>query len=159
MVVVVLDLVDRGDVGVIQRRQHLGLAAEACHALGILSEELGQHFDRHLTSELGVFGTVHLAHATFAQLAGYLEMSQSLTDHSFTPRGATHLHPPHSELRIPDWAELVGAYCMTELSPRPLTATWRARTVPITARIALAASSARGSCGAWPLGPKNWRAP
>jgi hypothetical protein len=40
-VAIVLDLIDGGDIRVIQRRQHLGFAAEARHPLCILSEKLG----------------------------------------------------------------------------------------------------------------------
>ena len=60
--------VDRRDVGMIQRRQHLRLAREARHAVGILREGLGQHLDRDVAVELGVGGALDLAHAALAEL-------------------------------------------------------------------------------------------
>ena len=57
------DAVNLGDIGVIERSQHFGLALEARHATGIGGEGLGQNLHGHITLQLRVPGTVHLAHA------------------------------------------------------------------------------------------------
>ena len=50
--------------------------------LRVLGERLGQDFDRHLTSQLGVLGPINLPHTTFTQLGGVLEVGQRLDDHA-----------------------------------------------------------------------------
>jgi len=48
------------------RHQHLDLALEAGHAVGVLREALGQDFDGHVAPELGVGSAVDFPHATGA---------------------------------------------------------------------------------------------
>jgi len=62
--------VDRGDIRMVQRRQHLRLAREARHAVGILGEHIGQNLDGDVAIEFRVSGAPDLAHAAFAQLSG-----------------------------------------------------------------------------------------
>ena len=62
----VLEPVDRRDVRMIQRGEHLRLAPEAGDSLWIGREGLGQDLDRDLATELGVAGAIHLAHAASA---------------------------------------------------------------------------------------------
>jgi len=57
---------DRSDVRMIERREHLRLAAEPCDALGVLRECSGQDLDRDVAVELRVPRPVHLPHATSA---------------------------------------------------------------------------------------------
>ena len=64
-----LEAVNRGDVGMIERRQQLGLALETRELLGVASHLGGQGLDRHSPVELAIAGEVHHAHATAAQLA------------------------------------------------------------------------------------------
>ncbi len=54
--------------GVIQRGQDLGFSGEASHALRVLSERSREHFERHIALQLGVGRSIHLAHATLADL-------------------------------------------------------------------------------------------
>ena len=76
-----LDGVDGPDVGVVQGGEQLGFALETSHALGVTGHHLGQHLDRHLPTELAVFGAIDLTHPPLAQLAGDLEMRQFRSDH------------------------------------------------------------------------------
>ncbi len=80
-----VQLVDAGDVRVVERRQHLGLALEPGEALGVGGERLGQHLDRHLAVEPGVGGPVHLAHAALAQLGGDREVGKGPADQTAIP--------------------------------------------------------------------------
>ena len=57
------EAVNRGDVGVIQRRQHLCFALKSGEPFGIVCERFRQNFDGHVAPELGVVGLIHLAHA------------------------------------------------------------------------------------------------
>jgi len=64
---VLLEPVDSGDVGVIQRCQGLCLAVESRQPLGVLREGCGQSFDCHVAIQLRVARAIHLAHPTRAQ--------------------------------------------------------------------------------------------
>jgi uncharacterized protein YqfA (UPF0365 family) len=48
-------------VRVIERSQHLSLAFEACAAVGIVGEDVGQDFQRDVSPELEVPSAVDLA--------------------------------------------------------------------------------------------------
>jgi hypothetical protein len=63
---VLLEAVDGRDVGVVEGRQHLGLAPEAGQAFGVPGEIVGQDLQGDLAVELGVAGQVDLAHAAAA---------------------------------------------------------------------------------------------
>ena len=76
--------VNGGDVRMVQRREHLRLALEARHALGVVGERLGQDFDRDVAAELGVVRAVDLAHATRA------DGSEDFVGSQLSPRGKSH---------------------------------------------------------------------
>ena len=59
-------VVNRADVGMIQRRSGLRLAAETLQRGSILHHFARQKFQRHLAPQLGVFRAVHHAHAAAA---------------------------------------------------------------------------------------------
>ena len=61
------EAVDRSNVRVVQRREDLRFAPEACDPLGIRGESRRQNLDRHLSPERCVRGTVHLAHPSGAE--------------------------------------------------------------------------------------------
>jgi hypothetical protein len=61
-----LDLVDAGDVGMVEGCQHLGFAPEARQPLRVGCHRLRQHLDRYLATQLGVFRSVHLSHTALA---------------------------------------------------------------------------------------------
>jgi hypothetical protein len=62
-----LEAVDRGDVGVIERGEEPGLAAEACESLRIAGEVHWQHLDRHVAVESHVPGPIDLTHPARAE--------------------------------------------------------------------------------------------
>jgi len=70
--------VDRGDVGVIQRREQLGLTVEAHEALGVLGDRGRENLDGDLAVERGVFGFPDDAHAALADLLDEAVVEQSL---------------------------------------------------------------------------------
>ena len=78
------DSVNLRDVGMVQRRQHLGLALEARHALAVVRERLGQNLDRHVAFQLGIVGAVHLAHAAGA------DGREDLVGAQFVTQGELH---------------------------------------------------------------------
>ena len=54
----------------VQRGEDSGFTLEAGQAFRIIGEEIRQDFQRHIPAELGIVGTVHLAHAAFADQGG-----------------------------------------------------------------------------------------
>ena len=64
---VLLDAVDRRDVRMIQRGEHLRFAREPGEAIRIGGEQVGQDFDRDAAIELGVARPVDLTHASDTQ--------------------------------------------------------------------------------------------
>ncbi len=68
--------VDHGDAGMVERRQQLCLAVEARQPLGIGRECLGQYLDRHVAIQRGVPGSPDLAHAARAERAGDLVLAE-----------------------------------------------------------------------------------
>jgi len=52
-----------GDIGVIERGQHFGLALKASQAARIAGEGVGENLQGHIALQLGVTSAVHLAHA------------------------------------------------------------------------------------------------
>src|SRR5262245_24901658 len=61
----------------IERRQHLCFALEACDALGISRETLEHDLDGDRALQFRVAGTVHLAHAARAESVGDLVRADS----------------------------------------------------------------------------------
>ncbi|MCZ6918503.1 MAG: hypothetical protein O7I93_17140, partial [Gemmatimonadetes bacterium] len=66
------EAVDRGDVRVVERREHFGFALEPRQALRVSSELRRQHLHRHLAFQLRVGGPIHLPHPAHADLGGDL---------------------------------------------------------------------------------------
>ncbi len=62
-----LNSIDLGDVGVVERRQNLRFAFEAGEPFGIFSESGRQNLDGDFTVEFGVAGEINFAHASRAQ--------------------------------------------------------------------------------------------
>ncbi len=60
--VVLADVVDGGDVGVVQDAGGLGLLLEAAQAVGVGGEGGGEDLDRHVAAEARVLRAVHLSH-------------------------------------------------------------------------------------------------
>ncbi len=71
--------VNRGDVQMVEGREHFGFALEARQAIRIASHRGGQHLDRNLAFQIRVGGLIHLAHTTDAYLRGDLVDADSDT--------------------------------------------------------------------------------
>src|SRR5688572_4402362 len=69
-----------GNVGMIQRGQHSGLALEASPSLGFAGEDLGQNFDGDLTAKLGIGSPVDYPHASSSDLLFDTVVRQGLAD-------------------------------------------------------------------------------
>ena len=65
---VIADLVNRADVGMIQRRGGARFPAKTLQRLRILRDFIRQKFERDEAAKVGIFGLVDHAHATAAQL-------------------------------------------------------------------------------------------
>ncbi len=85
----VLQAVDAGDVRVVEGCQHLGLALEPRHALGIAGKLRRQDLDRDVPIQPRVPRAVDLPHAALAEGRGDLEVADGLADH------AAIIRPPH----------------------------------------------------------------
>jgi hypothetical protein len=79
-----------GDVGMIQRSQHLRFPLKTGKPFGIVCESFRQDFDGHVAPELGVMGLVNFAHSTGTNSAGDFirpELDASRERHLFFPAG------------------------------------------------------------------------
>ena len=74
-----VESVDRGDVGMIERGQQFRLALEAHQPVGVGAEGLRQDLDRHLAVERGVDRAPDLAHAALAELVDEPVVQQGLS--------------------------------------------------------------------------------
>jgi hypothetical protein len=74
-----LQPVDGGDVGVVQRGQRARLPVEPRQSILILCHRLRQDLDGHGAAQVGVGGAVHLTHATDTDLRGNLVRTDSGT--------------------------------------------------------------------------------
>ena len=59
--------VDRRDVRMIQRGEHFRLTLEARQAVRVSRQSRRQHFERHLSFQLGVSRSIHFAHSAGAE--------------------------------------------------------------------------------------------
>ena len=76
-----VDLVDRADVGMIERTGGTGLADEPCRGLPRSRGVGGQELHRHAPLQLGVFGQIRRAHAAGADVAQDAVMGNCAADH------------------------------------------------------------------------------
>jgi hypothetical protein len=65
----VLEPINRTNVRMIERGQHLRLALETCEAVGVERERVGDDLQRDVAIQLGIAGAIDLAHAAGAELA------------------------------------------------------------------------------------------
>ena len=73
-----LDAVDRGEIGMVQRSQNLRLAFEAGHASVIFGESGREDFDGDVAIELGIGGAINSAHAALTELGDDSVMADGL---------------------------------------------------------------------------------
>ncbi len=81
LAVLLPDVINRADIGVVQGGSSLRLALKASQRLGIAGHLVGQELERHEAVEARVFGLVDDAHAAATQLLDYPVMGDRLTDH------------------------------------------------------------------------------
>ena len=79
----VVNLVDRADVGMVQGRSGLSFALEAAECLRVFGHVVGQELESHKAAELYVLGFVHHPHTTAAQLLNNAVVRDGLADHSW----------------------------------------------------------------------------
>ena len=84
LALVLVDVVDRADVGVVQGGGGAGLAPEPLQALGILGILLGQELQGDAAAEAGVLGLVDDPHAAAAQWLQDAVVGDGLADRDGT---------------------------------------------------------------------------
>jgi len=84
--VVLLNIVDGADVGMIQRGSRAGFALEAFQGLRIFGDVIRQELERHEAPQFGVLGFVHYAHATTAEFFDNPVLAESFADHCWILR-------------------------------------------------------------------------
>ena len=60
----------------IEGGKEFGFTLETGNTVGVLSELFRQDLDRHISTELCVFGLIHLPHAAFANLGSDFVMGE-----------------------------------------------------------------------------------
>jgi hypothetical protein len=86
--IVLADLVDGADIGMIQRGRGAGFAAETFERLRITDEIFGKEFDGDEAAEFGVFGFVDDTHASAAEFFNDAVMGDGLADRRLGVRHA-----------------------------------------------------------------------
>ena len=66
------------DVRMVQRGEHFSLALEPGKTLWITRQRSRQHFDRHLTLQVGVRGAIDLTHAARTDWGGDFVRAEAL---------------------------------------------------------------------------------
>jgi hypothetical protein len=75
----VFEPIDGGDVGMIQRREHLRFPLETGQAVWIRGEQLREHLQRDVAVQPRIARAIHLAHAARADKGCYLIGAESGT--------------------------------------------------------------------------------
>ena len=81
LAVLLANVVNGADVGMVQRRSRLRLALKAAERLGILGHFIGQELEGDKAMQPGVFGFVNHTHPAAAQLVDNAVMRNGLPDH------------------------------------------------------------------------------
>src|SRR5215510_8586969 len=74
-----LDVVNRSDIGMVQRCENFSFSLEPAHAIGIPRELIRQNFDCDVTLEFCIARAIHLAHAALAQKSSNFKRAKSCT--------------------------------------------------------------------------------
>ena len=82
LAVLVADVVDGADIGMVEGGRGLGLTPETLQSLAVLGHSFGQEFQSHKAIEPGVLGLVDDTHPTAAQLLDNPVVRDGLADHS-----------------------------------------------------------------------------
>src|SRR5208282_2330809 len=106
--VVILDTVNRANVGMVQQRRRPRLPREAFQRLGVAHQVFRNELERNVPPQLKVFGLIYHAHTTAPQLAQDAIVGHCLADHESTePPDAVMLGPPETPVNWPviaSWA-------------------------------------------------------
>jgi len=76
-----VDLVDRADVGMIERRGRSRFTAKSLERLRVEGQRIRHELQRDRTAQSRVFGLVHHAHSTAAQLLDDVVVRDAATNH------------------------------------------------------------------------------
>jgi hypothetical protein len=82
MALVVVDIVDGADAGMVQLRSGAGFAHEAVERLAVVHHLLGNELESDVTGQARVFRLIHHAHATTTELSNDVIVGDCLADHS-----------------------------------------------------------------------------
>ena len=82
LAVLLADVVDGADVGMIQRGSRLRFALEAAERLGIAGDFVGQELEGDETAQPRVFGLVDHTHPAAAELPDNAVVRDGLADHN-----------------------------------------------------------------------------
>jgi hypothetical protein len=85
MAVVILDVMNDADVGVIQLRGGAGFALETLQSLVVFDEGVRKELEGNAAAEAGVFGLVNDSHTAAPQLAYDAVVGDSLANHKAAP--------------------------------------------------------------------------
>ena len=81
MAIIVLNIVDRADVGMIQLRCSSRLALETVERLAISKEIFGNELQRDVAAQADVLGLIHDSHATATEFSQNAVVGDRLTNH------------------------------------------------------------------------------
>ena len=98
LALVLADVVDRTDVGMVQGGGGAGLALEPLQALGILGILLGQELEGHAAAEAGILGLVDDPHAAASQWLQGAVVGDGLADRDGARIAAVGAGHPWSRL-------------------------------------------------------------
>lgn len=62
------ETVNSRDMGVVERREHVGLAFKTGQPLGVVSQRIGEKLEGHVAAQAGVAGAENLAHSALPDL-------------------------------------------------------------------------------------------
>ena len=91
--IVLADVVNRADEGVVEGRGDLSLALESFQGGLVLRHLVGQKLERHLPAETSVLGTPDDPHAATTEVANDLVVRDGFADHGATRRSRSGLEP------------------------------------------------------------------
>ena len=81
LALVLVDVVDRADVGVLERGGRACLTLQPLERLSVARQLFGQELERHAAAQFQILGLVDDAHAAAAQLRNHAVVGDRLADH------------------------------------------------------------------------------
>ena len=91
------DVINGADVGMVQSRGRLGLPLKAGQSLGVAGDVIGQELECHKTMKASVFSFVYHSHPPATDLLDNAVVGDGLADHVLTEHGlGDHVRRSHS---------------------------------------------------------------